>query len=70
MSAVCPLSGVKRTKSKQRAMSAFDPKRTRAAVFAAVHGRGLLYLAWSLGLESAMKQREFITLIRGADLNR
>jgi hypothetical protein len=51
-------------------MSAFDPKRTRAAVFAAVHGRGLLYLAWSLGLESAMKQREFITLIRGADLNR
>jgi len=26
----CPLSGVKRTKSKQGAMSAFDPKRTKA----------------------------------------
>ena len=25
----CPLSGVKRTKSKQGAMSAFDPKRTK-----------------------------------------
>src|SRR6516225_10735630 len=28
MSAICPLSGVKRTKSKQGVMSAYDPKRT------------------------------------------
>jgi len=30
MSATCPLSGVKRTKSKQGVMSAYDPKRTLA----------------------------------------
>src|SRR5262245_10683930 len=44
MSAVCPLSGAKRTKSKQDALSAYDPKRTSVAAFAAVHGRDLLYL--------------------------
>src|SRR5262249_3163454 len=33
MSAICPLLGVKRTKSKRGAMSAFDPKRTLSGRF-------------------------------------
>src|SRR5215467_348628 len=36
------------------------------AAFAAMHGPDLLYSAWSLGLGSAMKRREFITILGGA----
>src|SRR5215472_8039499 len=32
MSALCPLSGVERTKSKQDALSAYDPKRTNTGL--------------------------------------
>jgi len=31
-----------------------------------MHGRDLLYSAWSLGLGQQMKRRKFITLLGGA----
>jgi hypothetical protein len=38
----CPLLGVKRTSAAANPMSAFDPKRTLAANFAAMHAFNLL----------------------------
>jgi hypothetical protein len=49
----CPLSGVKRTKSKQGALSAYDPKRTKPELksrSAAVSCRAILFVGSTGGI--------------------
>src|SRR5690348_10003901 len=63
----CPLLGVKRTSRSDRAMSAFDPKRTLCGQFCC----NAQYLSFDVvGYrprgDSLMRRREFVTLIGAA----